>query len=152
MKKIFAISIAATLILSCTKPLAKREEIIKAVDRFLSFAKNGNDQAIYDMCYHVDYANQITDDGLRKNLVNFYQRVIGKFGIPPYEKWIFRKSAYAYEVHIPIDNYDGSEPAYKTIELVLYYCPPQIANKIFNAQFTGETRGIELKPPVIQKK
>lgn len=152
MKKSLAITIIVLAVISCSRPLNKRDEITLAVDRFLSYAERGNDEAIYNMCYHVDFGNDITNDEMRKRTVAFYQNIIKKFGIPPHEKWLFKKSPFAYEVHIPIPNYNDSTSAFKTMELIVYYTPPKIANKIFNADYTGDWNAPETTIPATQAK
>jgi hypothetical protein len=136
------------LSLSCSKPLSKKDQIYKEVDKLLEYCREENEKAVYNMAFDADYPNNITDPEKRIGMVRKYRDFIKSFGIPPHDKWLLEKTPLNYQVHIPISNYHDTTTAIKNVQLVIYYTPPQIANRIYNFNFTSEIDFSKLKPTI----
>jgi len=146
--------ILVLLNISCTHTLSKKDEIFSEVDKFLDYAKQDNEKAIYRMSYHVNYRNHITDEDSRKTMANQFSRLINKYGIPSHEKWLLEQTSLDYQVHIPILNFDEPNMAVKNVELVISLTPPGIANKIYDFNVRNEidtSKKVILQAPPLAK-
>ena len=132
--------------ISCSQQLSNKDRIYKVTDIFLKYIKEGNEQQVYDMAYHVDYPNNITSPNKRKDMVEKVSDLINKFGLPSHDKWIFKRTALDYEVHIPISNYNDTNTVLKNVEIIISFPPPKVSNKIFDFDFDGDLDTSKLKP------
>jgi hypothetical protein len=118
--------------LSCTGQDSASERD-RNVLKFLALLKDNNEGAIYDISYHVNYRNNITDEALRKQYVRAAAELINKYGIPPKDKWTTRKeSSGAFVITIPF--FKGNDTASRLTECsVTIDCPPEpVSHKPFD--------------------
>jgi hypothetical protein len=147
-------SVLMFLTLLCSHSTSTRDKIFNEVDTFLNYAKQKNDKAIYNMAYHINYPNNITDSESRKIMVNYFSELISKYGVPSHNKWVLEETSLDYEVHIPISNFNELNTSFKNVELVIFYTPSKIANQIYQFEVRNEidtSKRVMIQEPPLAK-
>ena len=116
---------AAGVQLSCRA--YSREENIR---EFLQCLKENDQQKIYDISYHDDTRNGITDNDVRKGRVSSASRAIKKYGLSPQSKW-HTEQIYGGSSELSIPLFAGNDTTVR-YTIFLYFPPPAVSNKVFN--------------------
>lgn len=117
----------------------------KQVEQFLSYLKDNNQQAIYDMCFHVSSGYNITKDNMRIHYVRAASELIQQYGLPPKSQWIFTSDVnshlYSYVVEIPLPIKPDTSSAKHLVKasFLIYFPPEQFSNLIFDFNIMEET-------------
>jgi hypothetical protein len=117
----------------------------KQVEQFVSYLKDNNQQAIYDICFHASSGFHITNEAMRIRYVKSASDLIHKYGLTPKSKWIFTSDdyhhLYSYVVEIPLSINPDSSAALHLIKasIMIYFPPEQISNLIFEFNIFSKT-------------
>jgi hypothetical protein len=135
---------------SCTEhkdELTSKQEQAK---RFIDLLEKNDQDGIYDISYHVDYRNSITDESHRKMMVNAAHTLIKRYGLPPMGRWLIQKTREreigGYFVTIPLFSGFDSVHKVKKAAIVIQFPPERISDKA--CDFRVDT---EIEPLVFDK-
>jgi hypothetical protein len=106
----------------------RRENLLK----FISYLKENNQQKIYEISYHHNVQNNITNASLRKQWVKAAADMLAKYGIPPESKWQTKSEpSGAVSVIIPLFSGRDTLTHFKESKLVISFPPENISTKVF---------------------
>lgn len=134
----------------CSSQSTEKDKKLAEVEKFVGYLKENKPDEIYEMAYHEDHENSVTDKESREFYVAQAAELIKKNGLPPKAKWV-----YSYEPNNIIQRHRFKIPLqYDSIsqklciELVIAFPPPEISNKIFKFTIDRNLDCIKFEPPI----
>lgn len=102
----------------------------KAVEQFVQYLKENNEQGVYQVTYHGDLPDNITNEELRRRDVQKASEIIRRYGLPSERLWEFRvdtsNHATPYSVFIPLLRKSNTEQAH----IYIAFPPAGVSDKI----------------------
>jgi hypothetical protein len=121
----------------------------KAVEQFVQYLKENNEQGVYQVTYHGDLPDNITNEELRRRDVQKASEIIRRYGLPAERLWEFRvdtsNPATPYSVLIPLLRKSNTEQAH----IYIAFPPAGVSEKISRYTITApEASPIGRRRPV----
>jgi hypothetical protein len=121
----------------------------KAVEQFVQHLKNNNPQGVYEMTWHGDMPDNITNEELRRRDVVRASEMISQYGLPPRQQWRYTadtgNAAAPYSVTITLLEKSNTEQA----RIYIAFPPPEVSDKIYRYIIIGpDPSPIEKDRPV----
>jgi hypothetical protein len=143
MRKLGALLFAVGVTSTCAAQ--SREESTK---EFLGYLKANNEQKVYDISYHVDAKNYITDNALRKQYVAYASECLNKYRLSPRTRWYTEEiSGGASWLYIPL--FAGNDTTTVQATITLRFPPPAISNRVYNFTIVkkdNQPKGVIMAP------
>lgn len=109
----------------------------RAVEQFVQHLKNNNAQGVYEMTWHGDLPDNITDEELRKRDVQRAAEVIRRYGLPSERLWVYRvdpsNKTAPYSVTIPLLKKSNVEQ----VRIYIAFPPAEVSDKISRYTITA---------------
>ena len=134
--------IILTTLTCCVEPRSKKNLKEKDAEKFVELLKKNDQKGVYDLCYHSNYRDNITDESTRTMYVKSAYELIDKYGIPHKDKWIFHHDPNdkfdRYTITIPLFSGFDISNSLKSAEIIISFPPEQISDKIYRYEVKAE--------------
>lgn len=102
----------------------------EAVKQFVQYLKENNEQGVYQMTYHGDMPDNITNEELRRRDVRRAAELISRYGLPAQHLWRYtvdtNNKLAPYSVTIPLLKKSNTEQA----GIYIAFPPEEVSDKI----------------------
>lgn len=125
-------------ITSCEDPTdAFGSDRREAVEQFVQHLKNNDEQGVYEMAFHGDMPDNITNEELRRRDVQRAAEVIKRYGLPSERLWLYtvdpNNKTHPYSVTIPLLKKSNVEQ----VRIYIAFPPAEISDKISRYTITA---------------
>lgn len=109
----------------------------EAVEQFVQYLKENNEQGVYEMTWHGDLPDNITNEELRRRDVQRAAEVIRRYGLPAERLWVYRvdpsNKTTPYSVTIPLLKKSNAEQ----VRIFIAFPPAEVSDKISRYTITA---------------